>query len=157
MNLGSDTDIWPLSFRACWNNYRTCVWRFLLALSHGLLSNIGGGAGFRHGVAFTWVKSEGSGTKGQEGEMRVTEWWGMVKSLVGFSANLVRAGGHGASTQTCLSGQRTSKSPNNKPTIQILSHLGWRISNNWMLPIISMLSYVCPHLYLPFFICPSPV
>lgn len=140
MNLGNDIAIWPLSFRACWNNYRTCVWRFLLAPGHGLLSNIGGGAG----TAFTRVKSEGSGTKGQEGEMRVTEWWGMVKTLVGFGANLVRARGHGASTQTFLSGQRTSK------TIQILSHLGRRSSNNWMLSIISMFTCARPHLYLPF-------
>lgn len=97
MNLGNDADIWPLCLdvinRAFWNNYRTCAWRFLLAGGHGQLST--GGPSSWHGTAFTGVRSDGSGAKGQEGGTRTTLWWGTAQSLVGLSANLVRQGVEG--------------------------------------------------------------
>lgn len=99
MTLGNDTDIWPLSLyvikRACWNNYRTCVWRITLAWGHGQLSN--GVPALGMALDLTGGKVRGSGAKGQEGEKGMTAWWGKVKSLVGLGVNLVKAGGHGAS------------------------------------------------------------
>lgn len=88
MTLGNDTDIWPLSLhvmkRACWNNYRTCVWQFTLARGHSQLSD---------GVG--WWFGEGGGYSPLDMALHLLGWKVRVQGAKGQHGERVDLGGRG--------------------------------------------------------------